>query len=150
MTKTELWASLQKDVSTLIDNSKVSKDFANQLLELLENYVAPKSGGGSSQNPPQMIDGVMNYYCRFHQAYYPEDKMVMSNGKSKGYCKAAISTWNKRNSAIKKSEALTTQYILNGDMESATLEANKTKELKAQLNDPESFNAEQDWADFSK
>ena len=60
MTKTELWEEVQK----LLVEQKASK----KLSQALEDLLAPKSGSGQT-NPPMEIDGIMSYYCRFHQRY---------------------------------------------------------------------------------
>ena len=149
-TKTQVWANVQKEVSELLENSKVGKKFSESLLNILEAHIAPKSGGGSSQNPPKEIDGALHYYCRFHQTYYPEDKMVMSRGKSKGYCKSAISRWNKANSQIKKLDSQAVEAMSNGDFEGAQEIAQSSKELKEKFNKPEFYNAKEDWEVFYK
>lgn len=141
MTKTELWASTQE----LLVEHKASK----KLSQALEELLAPKTSGGSI-NPPMEIGGVMNYYCRFHQQYEPIDNMVMSGGKSKGYCKASISKWNKTNAQIKKLDAQVQEFVTNGEFERAQEKAKESQDLKAILNAHESYNYEQDWADFTK
>ena len=142
MTKTQLWNEVQE----LLVANKANKALTSALEELLK----PKAGGGSMQNPPKEIEGTMLYYCRFHQAYEPAENMVMSNEKSKGYCKAAISIWNKRNSAIKTKEAEISELVILGDFEQAKECSGELQAMKAELNDPESFNLEEDWADFRK
>lgn len=141
MTKAELW----KNVQELLVEQKASK----KLSQALEELLAPKNGGGQT-NPPQEIDGVMHYYCRFHQAYEPEDKMVMSAGKSKGYCKASISKWNKMNSTIKKLNSQVVAAMAEGQIDQAQEFAKESEILSAKLNAPESYNLEQDWVDFTK
>lgn len=141
MTKTQLWAEVQ----ALLVEQKASK----KLAQALEDLLAPKSGGGQT-NPPKEIDGVMHYYCRFHQAYEPETNMVMSLGKSKGYCKASISKWNKMNSDIKKLNSQAVIAMSEGLMDDAQAYAKESEALKAILNAPESYSLEQDWLDFNK
>ena len=94
MTKTQTWVEVQK----LLENNKASK----ALKEALEELLAPKSAG-SMANPPKLDkDGnIVEAYCRFHQRYEKVEDMVVSQGKSKGYCKASISLWNKTNAKIK-------------------------------------------------
>lgn len=139
MTKTQLW----NEVQALLVEQKASK----KLSQALEELLAPKSGGQT--NPPKEIGGVMHYYCRFHQAYEPESNMVMSLGKSKGYCKASISKWNKTNSDIKKLNSQAVIAMSEGLMEDAQHCAKESEVLKAMLNAPESYNLEQDWIDFN-
>ena len=148
-TKAQVWTNVQKQVEELLSNSKVSKKFSEELLSILEANLAPKNGSGSA-NPPKEIDGVMHYYCRFHQRYEPEQAMVMSGGKSKGYCKAAISLWNKTNSQIKKVESEAVEAMSNGDFEEAQKLAQKAKELKEAYNKPEFYDYDRDWAEFNK
>lgn len=139
MTKTQLWLEVQ----TLLVEQKASK----KLAQALEDLLAPKSGGQT--NPPKEIDGVMNYYCRFHQAYEPESNMVMSLGKSKGYCKASISKWSKMNSDIKKLNSQAVIAMSEGQMNDAQAYAKESEALKTKLNSPESYSLEQDWLDFN-
>ena len=141
MSKSNVWAQVQE---LLIANKAKPA-----LIEALEAILAPKQGGGST-NPPKMIDDVMHYYCRFHQTYEPETNMVMSAGKSKGYCKAAISVWNKRNTAIKKLEAEISELVVLGDFEQAKQCSEELKIAKKELNEPSTYNLEADWAEFSK
>lgn len=140
MSKSNVWAQVQELL--IISKAKPA------LIEALEAILAPKVGGGSI-NPPKLIDDVMHYYCRFHQAYEPETNMVMSAGKSKGYCKAAISVWNKRNATIKKLEAEISELVVLGDFEQAKMCSDELVEAKKTLNDPTSYNLEQDWALFN-
>jgi hypothetical protein len=142
MSKQAIW----DEVQTVLDaQAKLPKG----LREALELILKPKSGGGST-NEPKLIDGVMHYYCRFHQTYEAEEAMVMSAGKSKGYCKASISVWNKRNSALKKKEAEISELVMAGDFEQAKECSIELQEMKAQLNNPESYNLEADWEAFKK
>jgi len=139
MTKTQTWENVQ----TLLVEQKASK----KLTQALEELLAPKSS--SSTNPPKEIDGVMNYYCRFHQAYEVETNMVMSQNKSKGYCKASISKWNKTNAQIKKLNGKAVCAMSEGQMEDAQSCAQESEALKGKLNDPKSYNLEKDWEDFT-
>ena len=141
MSKLTTWNEVQE----VLAGHKVPKG----LKEALEAILAPKSGGGVS-NPPKEIDGVMNYYCRFHETYEPETNMVMSNGKSKGYCKASISIWNKRNSAIKRKEAEISELVLAGDFEQAQMCSKELQEMKEELNAHASYDLKADWESFSK
>jgi len=118
-----------------------------KLTQALEELLAPKTS--SSTNPPKEIDGVMNYYCRFHQAYEPESNMVMSGGKSKGYCRASISKWNKMNSSIKKLNDQAVCAMSEGQMEDAQRCAKESEALKAKLNAPTSYDIVADWDSFN-
>lgn len=117
------------------------------LKEALELILKPKTSGGSS-NPPKVVDGITYHYCRFHQTYEVESDMVMSAGKSKGYCKSSISVWNKRNSAMKKKEAEISELVMAGDFEQAKECSIELQDMKASLNSPETYNLENDWANF--
>jgi hypothetical protein len=139
MAKTNTWEAVQE----VLANNKHNK----ALYEALEAILAPKKGGGST-NAPKLIDGEMHYFCRFHQAYEPESKMVMSSGKSKGYCKASISVWNKRNSAIKRKEAEISELVVAGDFTQAQECTVELKEMKEGLNNPETYDIVVDWTNF--
>jgi len=149
LTKTQVWTNVQNEVAELLDNSKVSKKFSEELMNILESHIAPKNGGGTMLNPPKEIDGVMNYWCRFHERYEPVQDMVMSNDKSKGYCKAAISLWNKTNSEIKKLDSQAVDFMSDGDFDSAQEIAKQAKELKDNFNKPEFYDYDRDWDNFS-
>ena len=141
MTKIQLWNEVQELLSQHPTTSK-------KIVQGLEDLLKPKVGGGSSTNPPQEIDGVMNYYCRFHQRYEPQEDMVMSKDKSKGYCKAAISKWNKTNSQIKKLDSQMSALVSEGNFEEAQVVALTSKELKANLNNHEHYDYDADWLAF--
>lgn len=140
-TKTTQWA----EVEAILDaQAKLPKG----LKEALELILKPKSGGGSS-NPSKVVDGVTYHYCRFHQDYEAESDMVMSAGKSKGYCKASISVWNKRNSAMKKKEAEISELVMAGDFEQAKECSTELQAMKTNLNDPKTYDMVSDWESFN-
>lgn len=139
-TKTSTWEQVE---ALLEAQAKLPKG----LKEALELILKPKSGGGSS-NPSKIVDGITYHYCRFHQDYEVESDMVMSSGKSKGYCKASISVWNKRNSALKKKEAEISELVMAGDFEQAKECSEELQTMKANLNDPKSYDMTLDWANF--
>ena len=147
--KTQTWLTLQSEVTELLDSSKVSATFKSALMQLLEANLAPKVGGGVATNPPREIDGVMHYYCRYHQQYEAEGQMVMSQGKSKGYCKASISVWNKANSDIKKLDSDAVKAMASGDFDKAQEIALKCKELRESFNSPSFYDYNRDWASFN-
>lgn len=149
-TKAQVWTKVQEEVLALLESSKVSKKFEQSLMDMLEGHIAPKSGGSNISNPPKEIDGVMNYYCRFHGQYEPQENMVMSKDKSKGYCKASISLWNKTNSDIKKINNSVSDLMAEGNFEEAQAKAIEAKELKATFNSPEFYDYDRDWAKFTK
>lgn len=150
-TKKQVWANVQAEVTTLLEGAKVSKKFSEELMNLLEAKLAPKSGGGSMLNPPKLNeDGtIIEAYCRFHERYEVVENMVISNGKSKGYCKASISLWNKTNSEIKKLNSESVDFMANGDFEQAQEVAKKAKELKDTFNEPKFYDFDRDWDKFN-
>lgn len=141
VSKSNVWAQ----VEAILTSNKVKAN----VIEELKSILAPKAGGGVSLNPSKEIDGVMHHFCRFHQAYYAESDMVMSGGKSKGYCRAAISKWNKTNMQIKRIESNAVGAICKGDFDLAKKLGDEANELKAKLNDPSFYDAEADWKAFN-
>lgn len=146
MTKTELYTTVSAAIAEYCADNKAQKH-AEALQAIIDQYLQPKNNAGI--NPPKEIDGVMHYYCRFHQRYEAEDAMVMSAGKSKGYCRASISVWNKNNATIKKLNKEAVDAMSAGDFELAQQLANEAQELSAKLNDVASFDYEADWATFN-
>ena len=151
MTKAQLWTNVQNQVNELLMASKVSKKFSEELLSILELNLAPKSGG-SSINPPKLDEdgNIVEAWCRFHQRYEIVENMVISKGKSKGYCKASISLWNKTMATIKKLDSEAVDAMANGDFDKAQEIAMKSKELKDNFNKPEFYDYDRDWANFTK
>jgi len=143
MTKTNQWIEVQK----LLEDNKASK----ALKEALELLLAPKSGG-SSANPPKVDkDGnITEAYCRYHERYEKVENMVMSQGKSKGYCKASISLWNKINSDIKKLNNLVSEAVGQGDIELAQKHSKEVTALKAKHNDVKTYDFDRDWKTFNE
>lgn len=141
MTKTQTWNAVQE---LMANHTKLPKAFKEEL----ELILAPKSGGGS-QNPSYEENGVTYHYCRFHKVYEPEENMVMSQDKSKGYCKASISLWNKTNASIKKLDSEAVNAMADDNFEEAKALATEAKELKAGLNNPENYDLERDWEVFN-
>lgn len=148
MTKTETWNKVSTDVLELLAGSKVPKKLQEELMTVLESHLAPKVASGG-KHPPKEIDGVMHYYCRWHQAYEPEHDMVLSNRKSKGYCKAAISKWNKMQRDAKSLDQQALDAMADNDFDKAQELALEAKELKHKSNSPASYDLVADWADFT-
>ena len=140
VSKSNVWAQ----VEAILTANKVKAN----VIDELKNILAPKSGG-TSLNPPKEIDGVMHHFCRFHQAYEAECDMVMSQGKSKGYCKAAISKWNKTNASIKRMESEAVGAMCKSEFERAKALSEEISLMKARLNDPSEYNIVEDWANFN-
>ena len=150
MTKAELYNVVSGEVAKILAGTKVSKAVREELQTVLDTYLKPKSGGGAAQFPTIEIDGQVYHYCRFHSIYEPESDMVMSKGKSKGYCKAAISKWNKQNAKIKKLNEEIANLVSSGDFEDAKTKSDELKELKETLNLPSNYNYVEDWSNFNK
>lgn len=151
LTKTQIYTNVVTQINELLENSKVSKKFKDDLLFIIDNNIAPKNGSRSAINPPKLDKegNIIEAYCRFHQRYEKVEDMVMSNGKPKGYCKASISLWNKTNSKIKKLDSQAIDFMANGDFEKAKEVAKKAKELKDNFNKPEFYDYDEDWANFN-
>ena len=149
MNKTELYTAITTDLGTFLNNNKIPISKQEGLLNIIDNYLKPKSSG--SINPPKLDEdgNIIEAYCRFHQRYEKVEDMVISTGKSKGYCKASISIWNKRQKTIKQLQAQVTECIDNDDFEKAKELSNEVKELKATINEPSTFNYEDDWVVFN-
>lgn len=148
MTKTEIWAFVQEAIIT--NEGLFKKGKSEELLKVLSVELQPKSGGGTTH--PSYVDDETNetmYYCRFHQRHEPETDMVMSKDKSKGYCKASISKWNKTNSTIKKLNEKSVQCLEEDNFEEAKSIAQEVKDLRANLNNPNYYNYEEDWSNFN-
>ena len=142
MTKTELWNKVSE---TLVAN-KASK----KLIAEMEILLAPKSSGGSLHPPKKDKDGnIIEAWCKFHQRYEDVNDMVLSKGKSKGYCKAGLSVWNKLNAQAKKLEAEAVEFMSEGDFDNAQKAAQKAKDIKSKFNDPKSYDYDKDWAAFT-
>ena len=140
VSKSNVWAQ----VEAILTSNKVKAN----VIDELKNILAPKSGG-TSLNPSKEIDGVMHHFCRFHQAYEAECDMVMSQGKSKGYCKAAISKWNKTNASIKRMESEAVGAMCKSDFDRAKALSEEISLMKARLNEPGEYNIADDWANFN-
>jgi hypothetical protein len=138
--KSNIWAQ----VEAVLASHKVKTIVIDELKAIL----APKTGGSVS-NPSYEKDGITFHYCRFHQQYEAEQDMVMSVGKSKGYCKASISLWNKTNAQIKRLEANAVGELTRDNIDKAKELSNEAKALGERLNDPEFYNYENDWANFN-
>jgi len=151
LNKTQVYTNVVAQINALLEGSKVSKKFQEELLNIIDANIAPKSGGGSSTHPPKLDEdgNIVEAYCRYHQRYEGVDNMVMSQGKSKGYCKASISLWNKTNSTIKRLDSEAVDAMSAGDFDKAQKIAQESKELKDAFNAPEFYDYDRDWANFN-
>lgn len=138
--KSNVWAQ----VEAILASHKVKTIVVDELKSIL----APKTGGSVS-NPSYVQDGITMHYCRFHKQFEAEQDMVMSVGKSKGYCKASISLWNKTNAQIKRLEASAVGELTRDNIDKAKELSNEAKALGERLNDPEFYNYDKDWAMFN-
>lgn len=151
MAKNTTW----EEVSNVLNNEDNSfthkgvKYLKPEVVAQLESILKPKSKGGVSTNPAKIVDGVTMHYCRFHERYEAECDMVMSQGKTKGYCKASISKWNKTNSQIKRLEAQAVGEMTRDNFDKARELANEAKILGEGLNTPSNYDYESDWKLFN-
>ena len=130
-------------------NARTIKEFRQQVIELIQSLETQQVRTHRSSNPPKEIDGITHYFCRYHQTYEPEDKMIMSNGKSKGYCKAGNAVWNKiyRRIQTLKNE-IADLYVSNKEQEAQSHIA-ELRELELALNSPNTYNLEADWESYN-
>ena len=138
MTKTQIFGFL----TTLLNDAQFkSKAEQERVLAIISDTFAPKAGGGQVQNPSyydEILESQM-YYCRYLAQYCTEDEMVMSNGKSKGYSKSAISRWTKAGKEAKTLQEKALKLLLDGKhVEGQDLNA-KAEELLLKRNKPEFY-----------
>ena len=131
---------LNSDLLDLLANKSCTKTNVSALLaELLEKYT-PKAGGGQVQNPSYINDdGITMHYCRYLTIYMPEDAMVMSSGKSKGYSKIAISRWTKAGKDAKALQEAALKELLAGNIVEGQDFNAKAEELLLLRNKPEFY-----------
>lgn len=130
---------LNSDLLDLLTNKSCTKTNVSALMaELLEKYI-PKAGGGQVQNPSYEEDGVTMHYCRYLTIYRPEDEMVMSSGKSKGYSKIAISRWTKAGKDAKVLQESALKELLAGNIVEGQDFNAQAEELLLLRNKPEFY-----------
>lgn len=138
MTKTQAFEFL----TTLLNDAQFkSKAEQERVLAIISDTFAPKAGGGQTINPSYYDEtlGAQMYYCRYLAQYCTEDEMVMSNGKSKGYSKSAISRWTKAGKEAKTLQEKALKLLLAGQqVEGQDLNA-KAEELLRKRNKPEFY-----------
>jgi len=146
MTKTEAWNAVEE----VLKAHKASKN----LTEALEELLKPKKGGGHSSHPPITNDKgeIVEAWCRYHQAYEPIGHMVIDTktGKSKGYCKASSWLSNKRRKESRELALKAIDAMTDGDLEKAKELKAKADELSKASIDPEAFDIENDWEEYTK
>jgi hypothetical protein len=142
VSKTELWAQALE----VLEANKAPK----KLIAALEVIYAPKAGGGTSQNPPKLNEAgeIVEAYCKFHKCYEPVENMVMSGGKSKGYCRAGLAAWNKLNNEVKALNNLSVKLLGEDDFDGAKDAAKRAKEAKEAIAEHE-YDLEKDWEAFN-
>ena len=130
---------LNSDLLELLTNKNCTKTNVSAIMaELLEKYT-PKAGGGQVQNPSYIENGVTMHYCRYLTIYMPEDAMVMSSGKSKGYSKIAISRWTKAGKDAKVLQESALKELLAGNIVEGQDFNAKAEELLLLRNKPEFY-----------
>ena len=130
---------LNSDLLDLLTNKSCTKTNVSAIMaELLEKYT-PKAGGGQVQNPSYIEDGITMHYCRYLTIYMPEDAMVMSNGKSKGYSKIAISRWTKAGKEAKVLQESALKELLAGNIVEGQDFNAQAEELLLLRNKPEFY-----------
>lgn len=130
---------LNSDLLELLTNKSCTKTNVSAIMaELLEKYT-PKAGGGQVQNPSYIEDGVTMHYCRYLTIYRPEDEMVMSSGKSKGYSKIAISRWTKAGKDAKVLQESALKELLAGNIVNGQDFNAQAEELLLLRNKPEFY-----------
>lgn len=138
MTKTQTYEFL----TTLLNDAQFkSKAEQERVLAIISDTFAPKAGGGQTINPSYYDEtlGAQMYYCRYVAQYCTEDEMVMSNGKSKGYSKSAISRWTKSGKEAKTLQEKALKLLLAGQqVEGQDLNA-QAEELLLKRNKPEFY-----------
>ena len=130
---------LNSDLLELLTNKSCTKTNVSAIMaELLEKYT-PKAGGGQVQNPSYVENGVNMHYCRYLTIYMPEDAMVMSSGKSKGYSKIAISRWTKAGKEAKVLQESALKELLAGNIVEGQDFNAQAEELLLLRNKPEFY-----------
>ena len=130
---------LNSDLLELLTNKSCTKTNVSAIMaELLEKYT-PKAGGGQVQNPSYVENGVTMHYCRYLTIYMPEDAMVISSGKSKGYSKIAISRWTKAGKDAKVLQESALKELLAGNIVEGQDFNSQAEELLLLRNKPEFY-----------
>lgn len=140
--KTSVFKDLEQlntDLLDLLTSKSCTKTSVSAIMaELLEKYT-PKAGGGQVQNPSYVENGITMHYCRYLTIYRPEDEMVISNGKSKGYSKIAISRWTKAGKDAKVLQESALKELLAGNIVEGQDFNAQAEELLLLRNKPEFY-----------
>lgn len=138
MTKTQTFEFL----TTLLNGAQFkSKAEQERVLAIITDTFAPKAGGGQTINPSYYDEtlGTQMYYCRYLAQYCTEDEMVMSNGKSKGYSKSAISRWTQAGKEAKQLQEKALKLLINKQHEEGKDVNAQAEALLLQRNKPEYY-----------
>lgn len=138
MNKTQAYEFLKDLLSDAQFKSKAEQE---RVLAIIDENFAPKVGGGQVQNPSYYDEDLQSqmHYCRYLAQYCTEDEMVMSNGKSKGYSKVAISRWTKAGKEAKQLQEKALKCLLEGKTLEGTELNTKSEELLIKRNTPEFY-----------
>lgn len=128
-------------------NNRVPKEYQDAMSKLVEDILSPRASN-RLEFPPMIIDGVMQYRCKFHECYYPEDKMVMVNGASKGYCKPVWAKWSKANDRCKSLNDEVSKAVVAGKFEEAQALAKEAELLRFDMNTPAYYDKVADWENY--
>jgi len=150
-TKSEVYESINASIQLFLEDHKLTKKAQDHLKQIIDDHLKPKAGGGHSQNPPKLDDdgNIIEAYCRYHERYEPVENMVISGGKSKGYCRAAISKWTKATKEVKALEKASTDAVLEGDIDLAKEKAQEAKDLQSAITSPSFYDYDKDWEAFN-
>lgn len=130
---------LNSDLLELLANKSCTKTNVVALMTTLLEKYTPKAGGGQVQNPSYVENGINYHYCRYLTIYRPEDEMVMSNGKSKGYSKIAIARWTKAGKEAKLLQESALKELLAGNIAKGQDLNAEAEELLLIRNKPEYY-----------
>ena len=136
MNKTQTFEFLTQIVDQVSFKSNKDRDL---YLSIIKENFEPKAGGGQVQNPSYIEDGVTYHYCRYLTIYVPEDDIVMSSGKSKGYSKIAISRWTKAGKEAKVLQEKALKLLLEGKQIEGQDANTQAEELLIARNKPEFY-----------
>ena len=67
MKKIDLYNTVRDE----LEDIKLSKKAMTDVMNIIDEYLKPKTGGGVSAHPMYTEDDINYHYCRYHQEYYP-------------------------------------------------------------------------------
>jgi len=144
-----------EDVEKIIITAmnEVANEYEAKIKELEAKVIElskPKKTSSRTTHKPLLDNegNVMAFWCRFHGQYEPVELMVLTkDGKSKGYCRASYSTWNKAQSQVKKLNAEAASIMLD-DIEAAQELALKARDIKNRIDNLDIFDFKNDWLNY--